>query len=157
MRIISPILVICIIGILMSCNETQDSLPFELQKLVGRWEEKADSSDHIEVWTRESENTIWGRGFVLDRNDTTFIEYLAIQPVNDTLSYLARVSSRFTGEIVRFPVKSQSSKKIVFENLNHDFPQRIVYELKNDSVLDVFVEGPENGVVRRIDFNFVKK
>ncbi|MDZ4822649.1 MAG: DUF6265 family protein [Flavobacteriales bacterium] len=141
----------------VACQVVEDNKDFDIQRLAGRWEDTGTKSDQVEVWTRHDDKTLWGRGFVLDGNDTTFIEYLAIQPVNDTLSYLARVSSQNSGEIIRFPMKTQSGSKIVFENMQHDFPQRIVYELKNDSVLDVFVEGVEGGTNRRIDFNFEKK
>ncbi|MBL7942564.1 MAG: hypothetical protein JNM00_07345, partial [Flavobacteriales bacterium] len=60
------------------------------------------------------------------------------------------------GEIIRFPVVAQTTSRITFENPQHDFPRKIVYELRNDSALYVVVEGTEDGVKRSIEFDYKK-
>ena len=41
----------------------------------------------------------------------------------------------------------------VFENLEHDFPQRVGYE-RNGDALTAYIEGPMNGQTRRIEFPY---
>ncbi|MGH9814264.1 MAG: DUF6265 family protein, partial [Candidatus Acidiferrales bacterium] len=43
---------------------------------------------------------------------------------------------------------------VVFENLAHDFPQRIIYKKNADGTLDARVEGERNGQLSGQDFHF---
>jgi len=47
------------------------------------------------------------------------------------------------------------SSRIVFENAQHDFPQRIGYERKGASLL-AWIEGAQNGKPRHIEFPYVR-
>jgi hypothetical protein len=42
----------------------------------------------------------------------------------------------------------------VFENPQHDFPQRISYTLKGDGKLTAAIAGSKNGKTRRVEFNY---
>jgi len=44
---------------------------------------------------------------------------------------------------------------VVFENLQHDFPQRVGYKRDGDALL-AWIEGPRNGQTRRIEFPYRK-
>jgi hypothetical protein len=48
-------------------------------------------------------------------------------------------------------VKSDATS-IVFENPEHDFPQRVKYQLKTDGTLDARIEGNLKGRDARIEF-----
>ena len=56
-----------------------------------------------------------------------------------------------------FPMKEQSRNRVVFENLNHDFPTRIIYELKSDGMLLARIEGKLNGQPHFEEFMFLKE
>jgi len=46
-------------------------------------------------------------------------------------------------------------KSVVFENLAHDFPQRVAYELVSDDSLLAWIEGPgKDGKTKRIQFPY---
>ena len=47
-----------------------------------------------------------------------------------------------------------SEREAVFENPQHDFPQRISYELKGDGTLLAAIEGTKNGKTRRVEFPY---
>jgi hypothetical protein len=55
--------------------------------------------------------------------------------------------SRFGGTMV-----SMSTNDVVFENLEHDFPQRIIYRLIADGKLLGHIEGVVDGAERSADF-----
>jgi hypothetical protein len=43
-----------------------------------------------------------------------------------------------------------------FSNPTHDFPKRIVYRLKSDSMLQAYIEGPRDNRTVRVTFDFIK-
>ena len=47
-----------------------------------------------------------------------------------------------------------SANEVVFENPQHDFPQRIIYTLKDGGRLTAAIEGTKNGKTRRVDLNY---
>ena len=55
---------------------------------------------------------------------TTEFEFLRIAVVDGALAYVAKASGQAEAA---FPVKSIEDGVVVFENLSHDFPQRIIY------------------------------
>ena len=71
----------------------------------------------------------------------TSFEFLRIEKRGDTLVYLAMPGGQPPTE---FPLKSSDASEIVFENLSHDFPQRILYWRKG-AQLCARVEGLMGG------------
>jgi hypothetical protein len=57
---------------------------------------------------------------------------------------------------VPFKLISDENKKAVFENPEHDFPQRVIYVLNADGSMTALVEGKMRGQgeERRIEFQF---
>jgi hypothetical protein len=43
---------------------------------------------------------------------------------------------------------------VVFENLSHDFPQRVIYRRNADSSITARIEGTVNGEARGRDFPY---
>jgi len=53
---------------------------------------------------------------------------------------------------VTFPVARLTDSEVVFENAQHDFPQRIVYALHAGGKLDARIEGQRGGSPRVVRF-----
>ena len=53
-----------------------------------------------------------------------------------------------------FLSREVSDAMVVFENLQHDFPQRIGYRLSGADALAAWVEGTDKGQPRRIDYSY---
>lgn len=51
-----------------------------------------------------------------------------------------------------FKLVKAENKEIVFENLQHDFPQRIIYRLQPDGSLFARIEGTSRGKARGSDY-----
>jgi hypothetical protein len=47
-----------------------------------------------------------------------------------------------------------SDATVVFENPEHDFPQRVGYKRNGSDALDAWIEGQANGKSRRVDFSY---
>jgi hypothetical protein len=55
-----------------------------------------------------------------------------------------------------FALLSQSDNEAVFENPEHDFPQRVIYRLMPGNLLVGRIEGTVNGTARNVDFPMKK-
>ncbi len=152
-----PILLIALITICGCAASPDYTGSFDLGKLHGRWESLNQNTTQIEEWGLVAEGDLRGRGFVLEGRDTTFIEFLSIKEIDDTLRYFAQVSDQNDGETIEFKMRSQSKNIIEFANPAHDFPKRIVYEIEADSVLHTFIEGPRDGRTIRINFDYIRR
>lgn len=53
-----------------------------------------------------------------------------------------------------FKLVRASATEVVFENPDHDFPQRISYVLQPDGRLLAAIEGTRNGQTRRVEFPY---
>ncbi len=135
-------------------NKTDTVEGFRFDQLCGKWMDINEDTAFNEEWKRVDEGLLEGRGYVLSENDTVFIESLAIEIENGEAVYQAQVSNQNNERKVPFEALEQSKNKIIFENVQHDFPQRIIYELTSKDELRVAIEGYENGVYRKLKFDF---
>ena len=80
-------------------------------------------------------------------------EYVRISDVNGTLVYHAEPSGQKPAD---FKSKSVSDDELVFEDLTHDFPQRVRYRRITADSMVARIEGSMNGKDRAVDFPFAR-
>ena len=95
--------------------------------------------------------TMLGMGRTVRGGKTTEFEFLQIREVNGKLAYVAKPSGQTEST---FPVKSLTDAEVVFEDLAHDFPQRIIYRRQADGSLTASVEGTRNGLAGGIVYPY---
>ncbi len=127
-------------------------------KLIGEWkdEQSDDKSVFHEHWARTDDAFYAGLGFVMSGKDTSFIEHLNIHAGEDGVYYSARIPSQNGGSYVDFALTSAIGDSMVFENKEHDFPQRIVYAWQNDGTWKVNVSGPGKSGTRTDSYHFLR-
>lgn len=77
-------------------------------------------------------------------------EYLQIrQQADGDIFYVAIPSGQ---KETSFKLTKSDGKEVVFENPEHDFPQRIIYRFENDNSLFARIEGTIKGKQRSVDF-----
>jgi len=81
---------------------------------------------------------------------TVEYEFLRIAVVGNALAYVAKPSGQAEAT---FPLKSIDDGVVVFENLAHDFPQRIIYRRTAEGVT-ARIEGTVKGETRGRDFPY---
>jgi len=79
-------------------------------------------------------------------------ETVVIREQDGRLAYQAHPSGQPSAV---FMSRMVSNREVVFENLQHDFPQRVGYKRDGDALL-AWIEGPRNGQTRRIEFPYRK-
>jgi hypothetical protein len=79
-------------------------------------------------------------------------ELVVILERDDRLVYLAHPSGQPSAEFVSTMVTEHS---IIFDNPEHDFPQRIGYRRRGSELL-AWIEGSDRGEVKRIEFPYTR-
>jgi len=96
----------------------------ELGWLEGRWEGDSDGMSMEEQWTSLKGGALLGLHRDVKGDRMVSFEFLRIQATAEGVVYFASPRSR---PPVPFALVESSERRAVFENKQHDFPQRIIY------------------------------
>jgi len=151
--------IITILFLLTTCNQRAGKQEHNLDWLIGTWAiEESGGIQTKEVWEKTDIDTYNGYNVSLDENgDTIFSELIEIKKIVNQLYYVVSVPSQNGGLEIRFKLVSTENNKYVFENSEHDFPQRIVYLKVGSDSLHAYIEGMTMGDDSRMDFYFIKQ
>jgi hypothetical protein len=83
---------------------------------------------------------------------TVFTEQLQIREANGQIAYI--VALGMGTKPITFKLIKSSDSEAVFENPEHDFPQRIIYRRESANALFARIEGQEKGVNKAMDFPY---
>ena len=89
-------------------------------------------------------------------NDTVFSESISLELRENELFYIPTVGDQNNAQPINFKFISIENNEIIFENKEHDFPQRIIYKNPESDSLYARVEGNDNGKFRKEEF-FMKR
>jgi hypothetical protein len=64
------------------------------------------------------------------------------------------VSNQNNQQPVYFKLISKEDGRYIFENKEHDFPQRVIYHLVSNDAVHARIEGVRNGQERGSDFKY---
>ncbi|WP_300602079.1 DUF6265 family protein [Niabella sp.] len=121
--------------------------------LAGTWENRVAPGKIIyETWTRSGDAALTGKSYMLKEKDTLLFETVKLVEKNGRLLYIATVPRQNNGEPVVFTSKTVSETELIFENPEHDFPQRIRYTRVGADSLLAEISGTKNGNERKQSF-----
>jgi len=133
----------------------QESLFEKLSWIADRWIYKDGENITFENWTKENDTLFSGEAYTVRGGDTVFNEQLKIEKIGDDVYYTAII--KHNPGPVSFKLVDVGKNNAVFENPEHDFPNRITYELKNNSLLYAKVEGKNKaGKESAIEFFYTR-
>ncbi len=121
-----------------------------LEFLSGCWEARLGPVLIEEQWNRPAGGTLLGFSRTLKDARTVFTEFMRIERLGSEVVYTARIGTR---SVTPFKLLRQSAAEVVFENSEHDFPQRIIYRKSVDG-LSARIEGVDKGKARGEDFPY---
>ncbi len=119
------------------------------QCLIGIWENKTARGVIQETWTRSSDHSFSGKSCMIRGADTILLETIQLLQEKDSLFYIPTVTNQNGGLPVRFTAVHSGTDQLVFENPNHDFPQRIVYTRIHADSMVAEISGKRNGQERK--------
>jgi hypothetical protein len=111
--------------------------------LAGRWVGQAGGVAMEEQWTPRGGVLLGVHSDVKDERLVSW-EFLRIATTQDGTFYFASPRS---APPVAFRLKEAGGRRVVFENLAHDFPQRILYWLDGAGDLHARIEGPRGNEI----------
>ena len=120
--------------------------------LTGCWEYSSGSRIVEEHWMAPRAHTMIGVGRTVQGEKLIEHESVVIREQDGQLAYEAHPSGQAPAV---FLSQTIGDREIVFENLQHDFPQRVGYK-RNGERLHAWVEGPRNGQTRRVEFPYTR-
>jgi hypothetical protein len=149
-------LVLLSILILVSCQGEPEKInPFAW--LVGEWTAEAHDKTMVEKWEIDSNNNLVGSSFLITGLDTVLSERMIIQTEAGKTTFRTVVEDQNDQEEISFALIENNDSKAVFENKEHDFPQRIVYTNPQPDSLVAYIEGTFNGTANRVNFNMKRR
>jgi hypothetical protein len=120
--------------------------------LAGCWErgDKAKNLLISEQWMSPAGTSILGMGRTVKDGKTVDFEFVRIEIADKDVFYIAKPKAN-TAE-TGFKLIASDERSATFENLEHDFPQRIIYRLEGTEKLFARIEGTTKGKLKGIDF-----
>jgi hypothetical protein len=126
----------------------------QLQWLTGCWASEGRDAGSGECWLAPAGGTMFGASRTVRGDRTVAFEHLSIREVAPgVLAYVAVPSGQAE---THFPVVEISADHVVFENPEHDFPQRVIYRKIGEDRIQARIEGSIEGRERSVDFPMTK-
>jgi hypothetical protein len=113
----------------------------DLTWLAGHWEGSAGGVGMEEFWTDPQGGVMVGLHRDVFPARPAFFEYLRIEQRESGVVYIA---SPRGGNATEFALVAVGEAEVVFENLEHDFPQRIIYRRQGELMI-ARIEGDVSG------------
>ena len=129
----------------------------EIEKLswmTGTWSQSKDGETVQESWLGPQGNTMVAVNLTVSAKRGASYEFLRIAASPAGLSYFGSPGGKTP---VEFKLKEMGDKRVVFENLAHDFPHRIMYWMEADGAMKARVEGTIQGKARGMEWRFEAK
>jgi len=119
--------------------------------LAGCWEAKDARRSVYEQWTVPHAHSMLGTGRTIRGDSLVEYELTVLRERGERLAYEAHPSGRASTTFLSTLV---SDSAVTFENLQHDFPQKVGYERHGADSLVAWISGPRGAVTRKIVFPY---
>jgi hypothetical protein len=118
--------------------------------LQGCWQATGGEAGSGENWSSAAGGTLFGVSRTVKGGRTVAHEFLQIRETEPgKLAYIAMPSGQAQAT---FTLAHSSDTRVVFENLAHDYPQRIIYRREGSRLLFARIEGTVRGKLKGIEF-----
>ena len=113
--------------------------------LLGSWENKSELGYLQENWTKINDSIYQGSTYFIKEKDTLHNEQITLEQKEGKVRYVPTVKGQNNDQPVVFLLTSQTAKQFVFENPNHDYPKKIIYNMINSDSLVAVISGVQEG------------
>ncbi len=135
------------------CNPAQNKVAEikDFDGMAGCWEQRDAKKSLLisEQWMSPAGTSILGMGRTVKNGKTVGFEFMRIEQRADGIFFVSKPKEN--PEETAFKLIRSTLNEVIFENPDHDFPQRIIYKLQGAKMTGR-IEGNNNGKIRGIDF-----
>ncbi|MDX2045181.1 MAG: DUF6265 family protein [Chitinophagaceae bacterium] len=129
----------------------------KLNSLQGLWQMTTSRGVLHEEWKTSGNDIMKSQSYRVNNNDTVMMETAELLKKGKDIFYIPTVPNQNQGKPVEFKLTSAQNNEYIFENPEHDFPQRIIYNLKSATETEATIDGSINGQYRKMVYRFSKK
>ena len=145
------ILKACLLAIIF----TQTPTLADISWISGDWQtEPGGRRQTEEHWTNVAGASMLGMSRTVTGDKTVEFEYLRIEQRADGIYYVAHPKARCPG--TDFKLTRASATEAVFENPQHDFPKRIIYQKTANDGLTASIDGGEGAKAMSFAYRRIK-
>lgn len=119
-----------------------------LNWLAGCWQMSGSRTQIVEQWMQPAGGMMLGINRTVRDGRAVEYEFLRISEEQGALVYTAIPSGQ---EKASFTLAGGAAGEFIFENKEHDFPQRVIYK-SQDGALLASIDGSIKGKFKKIDF-----
>ncbi|WP_294672070.1 DUF6265 family protein [uncultured Fluviicola sp.] len=123
--------------------------------LLGSWKNSSDQGTMTETWTKDNADSYSAKTYFVIGKDTVFRELSRLEETGSNLQCVISIEGENDEKPVTFVMTKQSEQNLVFENPKHDFPNKITYQQKGDSVI-AEISGMQKGKIEKERFAMVR-
>ena len=138
------------LGCLGFTGRQRDSID-RVRWIAGCWAAQNAQRTIYEQWTSPQGGAMLGTSRTVSGDTLVEYEFVVLREQGDRLAYQAHPSGQAT---TIFLSTSVSDSSVIFENLQHDFPQRVGYDRRGADSVVAWISGPRGATIRRIDFRY---
>jgi hypothetical protein len=121
-----------------------------LRWIAGTWTGVMGDAQYTEQWMAPAGSSMMGMSRMVADGKTREYEFLRIHQEEDGAIYYTAIPSG--QKETSFKLIALNDRAVTFENPAHDFPRRIMYQLRDDGSLIARIEGIQKGKPARVDF-----
>ena len=126
----------------------------QLAWLAGDWAGTVDGVEMEESWLPPKGNSMLGVHRDVKNDRTVSFEFFRVEATSDGVIYWASPRSKTP---VPFQMIESANQRVVFENKDHDYPQRIIYWLDKAQSLHARTEGTVKGQALSEEWTWQRK
>ncbi|HRI21012.1 MAG TPA: DUF6265 family protein [Panacibacter sp.] len=147
-------------GMLMLCNSApaQNDVFKKLNAFEGKWKMQTKKGEYLyESWEKINDSYLQSKSFLIKLNgDTMQMETVTLTQINEDIFYTSSVPGQNDGKGIAFRLTGFANNTFTFENAEHDFPKRIVYQFTGDGSLHAWIDGGKDAADKRNDYHYKK-
>jgi hypothetical protein len=140
MQLMRTVLMLLVVFAPLTVELSAQSTVDELSWMSGCWRQESAGRVVDEMWMTPGGGALFGIGRTVARGRVVSYEFMRIHD-DGGLTFTSKPSGQAEAS---FKVLKRGAREIVFENLAHDFPQRVMYRLDGDTLIGR-IEGTEKG------------
>lgn len=144
----NTIVVSIIVLVFVACKDADSGEKDKIKlahDLLGNWENKSEEGALIENWKKVNDSTFAATSYFIKNKDTLHFESITLQQKAEKLTYQSIVTGQNNDKPVTFDFVVSDEKQLIFENLKHDYPQKIMYKQLSKESLIVEISGVQQG------------
>jgi hypothetical protein len=137
-------------------NKTYEEIE-KVSWLIGNWENTTEEGNLSETWKKINDSTLVGESYFIRNKDTLHWESITLLEKEVALLYIPIVTGQNDNKPITFKLTSLTEKEFTFENPAHDYPQKIVYQMVNDSNIVTTISGMQQGKISTESYPMTRK